>query len=207
MSAYDLIISMGEACMCSSNLRKRGLQRFSYPMDWVFGSSFAQRIGLIINKFQRYFEFDDFVALDEFDHDKYVIKNKFTNLGYNHDFCLNQGSWESQYNKVKAKYDRRISRLINMLESKSKQKVLIVYVELPRTKDKQHENINDNQLINYIAELEKVYPNKKFNFLYIKHNEDYYPNKFKYEQISKSINRAIIYNRALNKGWLTPFRR
>ena len=203
MTAYDLVISIGEACMCSSNLRKRGLQKFSYPLDWVFGATFAQRIGFVINKFHRYFEFKDLISLDRIDHDKYIIKNKYTALCHNHDFYINQGSWESQYDKVKAKYDRRISRLINMLESQHKQKVLIVYIEIPRTADNQHEFIKDKQLTSYIDELERVYPNKKFNLLYIKHNEEYYPNKFKYEQISKSINKAIIYNRAFKytEGW------
>ena len=32
---YDICFGIGEACVCSQVLRKAGLQKLSYPFDWV----------------------------------------------------------------------------------------------------------------------------------------------------------------------------
>jgi len=42
MEAYDLIFSIGEACFCTQILRFNNLQEFSYPFDWMYGSTFSE---------------------------------------------------------------------------------------------------------------------------------------------------------------------
>ena len=44
---YDLIFSIGEACSCTEMLRKCRLQFYSYPFDWLFGSTFLNRIKML----------------------------------------------------------------------------------------------------------------------------------------------------------------
>jgi hypothetical protein len=34
---YDLIFSIGAACLASSSIRRNKLQDFSYPFDWLAG--------------------------------------------------------------------------------------------------------------------------------------------------------------------------
>lgn len=37
---YDLIFSIGEACSCAEVLRESRLRFYSYPFDWLYGSTF-----------------------------------------------------------------------------------------------------------------------------------------------------------------------
>lgn len=45
--SYDLIFGIGKTCSCTFALRKYGLQRFSYPLDRLFGSDFIGRCKIV----------------------------------------------------------------------------------------------------------------------------------------------------------------
>lgn len=46
---FDLVISLGEDCACSSYLRRFNLQRCSFPFDWLTYAPFKNRIDLLCN--------------------------------------------------------------------------------------------------------------------------------------------------------------
>ena len=132
---YDLIMSIGEACFCSQSLRYRNLQRYSYPLDWGFGGDFEKRLSIIKNKFDEHFKKEFLECLDFYDDNRFIVYNKITDFYFNHDFYINKGSWEEQYGYNKAKYDRRIKRVLELLSSRKKKKILLVFIEVPVKKE------------------------------------------------------------------------
>ena len=87
---YDLIFSLGAACLCSSTLRKKNLQFYSYPLDWVFGGDFTFRVDLLVSDFADYINKEDLVFTGKQNEAKNnlcdIYFNKRTNMGFNHDF-------------------------------------------------------------------------------------------------------------------------
>lgn len=161
---FDLIFSLGAACSCSETLRKSGLQFYSYPFDWLYGSDFSKRIDIFLNEFKRYIEKEDLEFLSPTNEAPInpciVYKNNFNDIVFNHDFF--QGiDFETMYPIVKEKYNRRISRLLNQI--KKSKNILIAYIQTPHEKNK----INNDELFKAIEKLEQKYPNKNFNILYL----------------------------------------
>ena len=196
---YDLILSCGQACNCSSALRSCGLQNCSYPFDWQFKADFATKVEILKNRFERYFELKDleFVKIDSLNDKNMVVKNNYTNIFFNHDFFVEKGSIETQYPTVREKYNRRINRVLEFLDKNVTKKVLLVYYErtvCDESDEKEKYSVQDlNSMIN---ELEKIYPHTIFNILYVKSSDKMFPNKIKLENSrNKKIMLAITYNR------------
>lgn len=187
MKTYDLIMSIGALCFCSENLRQHNLQAYSYPFDWLFGSTFSGRVKIVASKFENFLREEDL----EFSHvedrvscDAY--KNTFNGLGFNHDFPANVPLNES-FNAVKEKYDRRINRLINLInESKN---ILFVYIEGPGQSVATETN---EALIAAQKELQKAFPNTRCDILYLEHNKEFPSRKIIYEEVQENILRAIL---------------
>ena len=45
---YNFVFSLGAACTCTDMIRRMKLQDYSYPFDWVWGSSFVERFNYLI---------------------------------------------------------------------------------------------------------------------------------------------------------------
>lgn len=162
---YDLIFSIGEACSCSSAIRAAKLQISSYPFDWLYGSDFLGRCGILANKFNKFIEKNDL----EYSHEEKSIKcnayyNKFNGITFNHDF-LKKLPFDDSYDLVREKYDRRISRLLSNIDKAHK--VLVVYIETPTTN---HVDIKNETLLEGYEILKNCY-GKKINLLYIKNDK------------------------------------
>ena len=161
---YDLIFSLGAACLCSSTLRKKNLQFYSYPLDWVFGGDFTFRVDLLVSDFENYINKEDLVFTGKQNEAKHnlcdVYMNKRNNIGFNHDFPVGI-PFEEAFPIVKAKYERRISRLIeNINRAKD---ILIVYTVPPY----QPEETSDSALLNGYERIVQRFPNKNIDILYI----------------------------------------
>jgi len=127
---YDLVFGLGSACSCSETLRAVGLQLASFPLDWVSGSDLATRTSLLINGFDGFMEKDDLEPVENpgaFGHDCY--RNCRTGLTHPHDFALGRPLTDS-FADVKEKYDRRITRLLSLLDCAHR--VLVVWIGDPR---------------------------------------------------------------------------
>ena len=126
---YDLFFSIGEACLCSQALRSNTLQLSSYPMDWMAGADFVERCKILASDFARYIDIQDLsyqCAVRSHTCDAYY--NAYNRLTFNHDFPKGE-SLEDSYPAVKAKYERRIARLLQRI--RSSEKVMMVYIEVP----------------------------------------------------------------------------
>lgn len=129
---YDLVFGIGAACSCSQMLRKTGLQFSSYPFDWLYGTDFSGRVDILTNDFKDFVNKEDLTFINATNGDKDnpcdVYNNVKNGITFNHDFP--QGvPLEQSYPAVKAKYDRRIDRLLKRIERS--ENTLIVYVEIP----------------------------------------------------------------------------
>ena len=164
MKQYDFAFSIGRACSCTESLRKAGLQYLSFPLDWVTtigGEPDIQaRAEIICEEFKDWFRLEDFVPKDNRmagpGKDRYL--NRRTDLVFNHDFPKGVPLAEA-YPSVKAKYDRRVARFLNLLETS--RRILIVCIDMPP--QKHPTAIEDCQ--NVRARLSRKFPTAKFDFI------------------------------------------
>ena len=131
-SKYDEIISLGANCATATLLRKLGLRRWSYPFDWVSREDIGNRIDLILNNFENYFNFDDFSF--EVKHGKYYAQNHRTGYLMPHDFGrMTQAGPMATYQSANEKYIRRIKRFYDNVRGRE---VLFVYFEMSKNESK-----------------------------------------------------------------------
>lgn len=185
---YDLILPFGEACHTAHTLRKLKFRTMSCPFDWMYGSNFEGRFKIILNKFEGFFNKEDleFTRIDT-QCDEYI--NKRTQLYFNHDFP--QGvDFNEYYPIVAKKYERRISRVLEILNKKSS--VLLLYIDLPTAK----RTIEDEKIKELFSQLESVYPNAKIDLLYIKHDSNLKPKEVIYKKLTDSIMIAFCNNKS-----------
>jgi len=153
---YDLVFGLGSACSCSETLRAAGLQLASFPLDWVSGSDLLARTALLTDDFAGFLNQGDFERVenaDAFGHDTY--RNGRTGLVHPHDFP--QGApLESSFAEVKAKYDRRIARLLSLLDRAHD--VLVVWIGDPRDERR----VSDADMRTCLDRLRKRWPSVRF---------------------------------------------
>ena len=128
---YDEIISFGFNCNTATALDRIGIRKKSYPLDWVrfveetsnAELGFCGRIALICAKFKDFINKSNlYVAYDNQDkpQEQHLgVYNNYNGLRYLHDFLKGKTIAES-YPEVKAKYDRRIKRFMNLINSGKK---------------------------------------------------------------------------------------
>ena len=163
---YDLVVSLGANCICSGLLRGNNLQDYSFPFDWLGGADLKTKIKLVINNFKDFFNLEDLECIGSRTNPEPcdIYKNKKTGIIFNHDFQIGIPI-EKTYPLVKAKFERRENRLLNLIEKANK--ILFVYVESP------DREIYSNQYIKEAYDLlENAYPNKEIHLKYISQLED-----------------------------------
>ncbi len=194
---YDFILPLGEACFSASIMKKHNLRTMSCPFDWMYGADFESRYKIFLNKFENFFNRQDF----DFGEDDFVITlqgekysnlkdcyNKRTGIHFNHDFFRGEDI-EDAFLRVKAKYQRRIKRTLDTID-KSK-KILLLYIDLPNTK----RGVKDNSvLVDLLNQTKEAYPNKEFDILYIKHNPDLDTETVIYDNVNENITVVTCFN-------------
>jgi len=166
LHSYDFIFSIGSACSCTTNLRLQGLQKFSYPFDWLYGPDFHGRIEIIKNKFKNFINFESCKLIFSDRSTKYhAYKNIDNGLIFNHDFPMDE-EFRVAYAEVSKKYLRRINRTLLNLETSKK--TLLVYLETPNEK-----HIYDiYEICKAQRELSKSYCKTDIDILYIAFDEN-----------------------------------
>jgi len=74
---FDLVISLGEDCPCTSYLRRFNLQDYSFPFDWLTKASFETHINLLVNDFENFLNKENLVLIQ---------KPENTNVDNKHDY-------------------------------------------------------------------------------------------------------------------------
>ena len=114
---FDAVISLGCTCRCAKHLSSMSLRQFSSPFDWVMGSTFECRIDMLCTGFSKYLKYENLVpredSPDSCEGHRSVDDVKY-GFAFLHDFP-NLRDVAETYPAVKAKYDRRIKRLLDVL--------------------------------------------------------------------------------------------
>lgn len=165
--AYDFIFSMGSACSCTSTLRLQGLQKASYPFDWLYGTDFYGRLDILKNKFADFIEADDLKLIFSDRSTRFsAYENTRNGLVFNHDFPMDE-EFQHAYAAVSEKYERRIRRTLSNIEASDK--ILIVYLETPSAE----KNIFDiNELSKCQRELCDAFGKPGIDILYIAYDQN-----------------------------------
>ncbi|MCF7845044.1 MAG: papain-like cysteine peptidase [Kiritimatiellales bacterium] len=168
---YDFVFSLGEACFVATFLKEQGLRLFSGPFDWVYGRTFVDRFTMLLKDFEHFFEKQDIIyrrqyKLSRGEHDVYF--NNHTKLAHIHDFSFN-ADFEKEYPVIKAKYDRRIKRLLDYMNGSKR--ILIVYAEMAKD---QSPAPSLQRFAELFAQSHEKYQDK-ISVLYMKHNPDFNP--------------------------------
>ena len=134
------IISLGFFCGVAQELERIGLRNKSFPFDWVISGDFEKVIKLIESNFVSFMQKNDLFQEYSINPQYYYdINNK---IHFYHDFNKYQ-SFDSQFLKIKEKYQWRINRFYDTISHPT---IFIRYVsskkELDFIKVKEH-TIND----------------------------------------------------------------
>lgn len=155
---FENYVSLGYFCSIAEDLGKLGLRRFSQPFDWNI-TSLRKNIQLLSDEFKGFMQFEN---LSQNIQNRSIYKDRHYDFYFYHDFSKYKPLSE-QYDRVKDKYDRRISRL---LESIQKPTLFIRYIS-----DKDKNGISKElkwieQNFEYINEVLKKF-NSKNEIIYI----------------------------------------
>ncbi|MGN0828841.1 MAG: DUF1796 family putative cysteine peptidase [Akkermansia sp.] len=160
-TAFDQAYNIGDSCAAALWLRRCRMRFSSGPLDWLAGGSFSERIGMIVSDFARFMEAEDleYVPRDVGEgisspHDLY--RNRSNGLKHYHDFKMGLPLAET-YPAVRAKYDRRIKRLQNVLAT---QRVLLVWLSLSQITD-------DAELVDSCERLLQKYAHNRDNIHFL----------------------------------------
>ncbi|MBR6022589.1 MAG: hypothetical protein IK066_09265 [Kiritimatiellae bacterium] len=120
---YDLVFSLGYDCKCSQSLRRAGLQHFSYPFDWLIGTTVPERARIVADSFRGWFELADLEDIGPSPFNRFAVVtriavNRKSGLEFRHDFPLETPLCEG-YPGAAEKYERRTERLLASIEKAS----------------------------------------------------------------------------------------
>ncbi|MBQ2645142.1 hypothetical protein IJG14_06195 [bacterium] len=183
---YDLIFGIGEACSCSSTLRRANLQIKSFPFDWLFGSTFLGRVNILVNNFENLINLQDIECTGNNGiphHLCDIYTNKSNGLGFNHDF-LSGVNPASVIDEISEKYQRRGNRLIK--KANQSENILAVWIDSPGSNWKMK---IDEDFVKGQELLQKKFKNAKLDLLVITWEKDLSYKKRKYEKINNNIEK------------------
>ncbi len=185
-NVFDLIISIGCDCACSTYLRKFNLQNESYPFDWLTAAPLKIRIDLIVNNFDTFLIKENMKYLPRLHNPKVYdsrcdeYEDLETKFKFFHDFPTGM-NYDEAYTIVKNRYQRRIQRFYKKIEKSKK----ILFVWFGRSED---EDPTNEDLIEYKTMLDKKFPNKNIYILALKNKTG--QKKFIEEHIQPEIIRV-----------------
>lgn len=153
---FDLIIPLGSFCATSEGLRRNKLQCESYPFDWLKDAQLPYCIEYISNNFSTFLKKDNLRKENGTSGMHDVYTDIPTQIISSHDFMTSE-CFDNSYQKVMAKYSRRIERLYQRIDEA--QKVLMVSCS--------EKHFDDAELIRLRDKMQAVYPQKDFHLAYI----------------------------------------
>ena len=181
---YDLIFGIGEACSCSSTLRRANLQIQSFPFDWIFGGTFLERVDILVNNFENFIKYEDLEYLGDNgipSHLCNIYKNNYNNLIFKHDF-LAEDNIEKTIFDVQQKYERRAKRQLSLAEKA--ERILVIWIDSPGHLWKEK---NNQDFINGFNKIQNKFSNAQIDMLVFAWQKNLKFQNRKKEEISNNI--------------------
>ena len=180
MKTYELIVPIGSKCKCSYNLRRLRLQHESLPFDWIYIKNPLVIRGLFETDF-RNFLLEENLRLRSKQPRFDEVDDLATGIYCAHDFATDKSIHEC-YPAVKAKYDRRIARVKNMLGRA--ERVLFVHCA-------EDEILDDNEVVRQCLSVREFFAGKNTDFLYIALPNENMP--YQEKELADGITRVTFY--------------
>jgi hypothetical protein len=117
--SYDYCISLGSNCMPAIHLNHLHLKQATLPLDWVVTASTEKVAHLLLSRFSDYMELKNLVIQQlDITNGTYNVEDPVHEVMSYHDFDLyrNTAAELATYPEFKAKLNRRIERLYNVLD-------------------------------------------------------------------------------------------
>mgnify|MGYP000095724045 CR=1 FL=1 len=150
--SYDFVVSLGENCISSGNLRRNKLQYESFPFDWI-GISFEMAIQMLQTHFKNFLKLENLrLSARAENHDRYM--DVIHQIEFVHDFDSNIDP-AVNFEKVKNKYHRRIERLFQRLEQS--RSILIIISS--------NRHLDNNILLKHWKELQAFCPQARVDLI------------------------------------------
>ncbi|AZB43225.1 peptidase [Bacillus sp. FJAT-42376] len=128
--SYDAVISLGDLCLSSIQLKKNSLRNFSGVLDWMASPRLNDVNRLLKNRFIGFFDEDHLRIIGYAAENIICVADDVYNLVSNHDFMTEEGNtltYLGSYADVMEKYDRRIRRTLEKFDSANR--ILFVRTE------------------------------------------------------------------------------
>lgn len=115
---FDLVFSIGGNCVCAMFLNETRLRMASSPFDWLSGAPFEERIDTLCSRFRDFLGRENVVwhSPGQGDRGNDVYRDAVHGYLFVHDFPRGKPIDES-FPEVRAKYERRIARLLKRLDA------------------------------------------------------------------------------------------
>ena len=155
LKTYDLIVSIGSRCKMSHNLRRCGLQKESFPFDWIYIQKPLVIENLFATDFQNFFREENLRLRSKqpkFDE----VDDLGTGTYSAHDFDTNR-SIHDCYPEVMVKFKRRIAKLKDRLAQA--ETVLMAF-------EAEDNFISDEEIVQQFALLQKRFAPRHLDLLY-----------------------------------------
>lgn len=182
---YDFAFSLGCTCTCSDSLRRCGFQFASYPFDWAGTGNVVKNAKILIDRFAGFMKKENLVANGAGnDGATNIYVDRATDFWFVHDFPQKK-SFDDGFAETKAKFDRRIARLLANIESAKS--ILVVGVEIPG-----YPSPSRDELARVQMELCRTFPQRDIDFLYFAHRNEQRFDPKELETVAEHVFRSFL---------------
>lgn len=115
---YDAIFSLGDLCLASIQLKKNHLRPFSGVLDWLASPALSDVNRLLRNRFVGFMDLPNLRIIGYAD-DNICVSDDAYHMVSNHDFPADRNTLThlATYSEVKEKYNRRIQRFLEKMNT------------------------------------------------------------------------------------------
>lgn len=119
---YHAIFSLGNLCLASIQLEKNGIRPYAGPVDWVASHNLPDITALLRNRFTGFMDYEHLSVEGKSSDTLYLVKENYYNIYSNHDFYTHNNfpPHLAAYPEIKAKYDRRVVRFLEKMQTSPK---------------------------------------------------------------------------------------
>jgi len=116
--AYKHVVSLGKTCQPALAIRRNKLRTASFPLDWIWSPT-ESVCSLVKTNFEGFFEKSLLEPVQMTRMDTLEVHNPTLGLVFAHEFKSRE-TFDQDYEVWKERYDRRISRFYDVLNSREK---------------------------------------------------------------------------------------
>jgi hypothetical protein len=126
---YDSVFSLGDLCLTSIQLKKNNLRPFSGVLDWMASPSLSNVNRLLKNRFVGFMDLPNLRIIGYASDQLICVSDDGYQIVSNHDFEVGKNTLShlGGYPEVREKFDRRIKRFLEKMETSKR--ILFVRTE------------------------------------------------------------------------------